>query len=94
MQADGVPRKEGVAFPMSTWHQDQACHRAYLAGKPIPFWHETKWTVVDDPPNDMRCFVQYPTKKKADDYVASLKKHHPEKKNVYVLPPGKGGRKG
>ncbi|MCG3778271.1 MAG: hypothetical protein JW388_0984 [Nitrospira sp.] len=66
---------------MSTWHQDQATHRAFIAKKPLKFWHDTKWTVVIDPPNDMRCMARFATEEKAKEYQAKCP-------HSYILPPG------
>jgi len=57
---------------MATWHQMQADKRA-----PSPLWHNTEWTVVIDPPNDMRALVRFSTKALADAYMRGLKDNNP-----------------
>jgi hypothetical protein len=56
---------------MSTWHQDQARK---------PLWHPTKWSVVDDPPNDLRTITLCDTQAQAEGWQ---RKH-----GGYILRPG------
>jgi hypothetical protein len=46
---------------MSTWHQDQAMKRGG-----VKLYHETKWTLVVDPPNKMRWLVLHETQASAE----------------------------
>lgn len=74
---------------MATWHQEQAARRAHKAGNPIKLWHETKWTVVEDPPNGGRALGRFDSKMAAEANKAGLEKHHPHLRGyVYILPPG------
>jgi hypothetical protein len=64
---------------MSTWHQEQ---------RPVKLFHETEWTVVIDPPNEMRGLVRFATEAEANAYKANFGRHHPLKADyVYILPP-------
>lgn len=66
---------------MSTWHQDQAHNQ-------IPLFHATKWTVVIDPPNQMRALVRFSTKALADVYMRGLKANNPgAAAHSYILKP-------
>jgi len=65
---------------MSTWHQQNANSRAYKAGKPTVFWHETLWTVVVDPPNEMTCLMRF-------DAEQAARKYQKNAAHSYVLPP-------
>ena len=66
---------------MATWHQLQA--------GPKRLYHETEWTVVEDPPNDTRTLSTFSTEPKAIEYLNRIKVLRP---NVpaYILQPGKG----
>ncbi len=65
---------------MSTWHQDQVSGR---------LWHPTKWTVVIDPPNEMRALMTFATRALADVYMRGLKANNPRAwQHAYVLKPG------
>jgi hypothetical protein len=67
---------------MSTWHQDQ---------RPVKLWHETEWTVVIDPPNQMRALSRCSSKALADVYMRGLKANNPAAAaHAYVLKPAKG----
>lgn len=48
---------------MGTWHQDLT---------PVPLWHETKWTVVYDPPHACRTLMRFDTPEGATDYMDKL----------------------
>lgn len=66
---------------MSTWHQDQ---------RPVKLWHETEWTVVIDPPNQMRALYRCSSKDLADVYVRGLKANNPgAAAHAYILKPAK-----
>jgi hypothetical protein len=56
---------------VSTWHQ--------LQGTPVPLWHESKWTVVDDKSNCPLVIVRCDDAKSAEDMA--------EKTGGYVIPP-------
>ena len=73
---------------MSTWHQDKARRE----GRGVPFFHETKWTVVEDGPGHHTCFNTCATEEQAQQLLDGYKKHHPEL-HCYKLAPGPGGRK-
>ncbi|CAG9228576.1 hypothetical protein [Burkholderia vietnamiensis] len=55
---------------MSTWHQDR---------NPMPLWHPTQWTLVIDPPNQMRSVERFDTAEAAN-FAAKLR-------GGYVIPP-------
>ncbi|MFT4064318.1 hypothetical protein [Paraburkholderia sp.] len=55
---------------MSTWRQRQA---------PVPLWHETKWTLVEDGLNRHTCVERF------DSMRDALAAAH--KRGGYVLPP-------
>ena len=66
---------------MSTWHQDQ---------RPTRLWHETQWTVVIDPPNQMRALYRTSTKQLAEVYMRGLKANNPGAySHAYILKPAK-----
>jgi len=68
---------------MSTWHQDQAQKRHTTR-----FDHPTEWTVVIDPPNQMRALVRQSSKNLADVYMRNLKDNNPgAHAHSYILPP-------
>lgn len=70
---------------MATWHQQQADKRA-----PSPLFHKTDWTVVIDPPNDMRALMRFSTKALADVYMRNLKENNPRAyQHAYILRPAK-----
>lgn len=72
---------------MSTWHQDKAQQR-----HPIPFFHATEWTVVIDPPNQMRALMRFSSKILADVYMRNLKENNPGAyAHSYIIRPA--GRK-
>ena len=50
-----------------TWHQQQAMHRAYQAGTPLRLFHDTKWTLVDDPQGGLCCLTRFGTEQEAKD---------------------------
>ena len=62
---------------MATWHQER---------NPVQLWHETDYTVVEDPPNDTRTISRFSTHALAQVYLSNLKKHG-NGKHAYILPP-------
>jgi hypothetical protein len=67
---------------MATWHQQQA--------KGIKLYHETDWTVVVDPPNQMRHLYRCDTKQLAEVYMRNLKANNPgANQHAYILKPAK-----
>lgn len=62
---------------MATWHQQQA-----MARNPRPLWHETKWTVVEDPPGGLLCLSRWDTKEQAEAHENRIKSKH-----SYIVPP-------
>lgn len=58
---------------MATWHQQR---------NPVPLWHTTKWTVVNDPPNGMTTVMRFDTHEEARAFAAS-------EAGSYVLAPYK-----
>jgi len=67
---------------MSTWHQDQA--------RGVKLFHETDWTVVIDPPNQMRALYRTATKQLAEVYMRNLKANNPgAAEHAYILKPAK-----
>lgn len=66
---------------MATWHQLQ---------RPVRLWHPTQWTVVIDPPNQMRALMTFSTKALADVYMCNLKANNPDAyAHSYILAPGR-----
>lgn len=66
---------------MATWHQMR---------NQIPLWHESKWTVVDNPPNDCQSVMRFETAAKANEYLANRQRLGTDK-HCYIIPPaGKG----
>jgi hypothetical protein len=67
---------------MATWHQ--------LKAAPVPLFHATDWTVVIDPPNQMRALMRFSSKALADVYMRNLKANNPGAyPHSYVLKPAK-----
>lgn len=62
---------------MATWHQQQARTKLY---------HETKWTVVEDPPNDCMALCLCETEAETVIWQARCKELHPTW-SVYILKP-------
>lgn len=66
---------------MATWHQ---------AKNPVQLWHPKEWTVVIDPPNQMRALVRFTSKNLADVYMRNLKHNNPNAaEHSYILKPVK-----
>ena len=64
---------------MATWHQQQ---------RPVKLTHATKWTVVIDPPHQMRALMTFDTAALADVYMRNLKANNPQAAlHSYVLKP-------
>lgn len=65
---------------MATWHQLQ---------RPTILFHQTEWTVVEDPHNDCRTLSTFNTEQLAREYCTRVKALRP---NVpaYVLRPAYG----
>lgn len=61
---------------MGTWHQKQANKR-----EPIPLYHPTKYTVVNDSPNGVLTVSRFKDAIDAQRYA--------DRNNGYVLPPNK-----
>lgn len=71
---------------MATWHQMQ---------RPVKLYHETQWTVVIDPPNEMRALMSFITAELAKVYMRNLKANNPRAyQHSYILPPANKTRKG
>lgn len=69
---------------MATWHQQQV--------KGVRLYHPTQWTVVIDPPNEMRALYLTSTKELAEVYLRGLRENNPHAaKFAYILKPAKGG---
>lgn len=60
---------------MATWHQQKAFRR-----NPIRFDHDTEWSVVIDPPNQMRAIVRFSDKAMASAYADKVA-------HSFILPP-------
>jgi hypothetical protein len=63
---------------MATWHQQRA--------KGVKLYHETEWTVVEDPPNQCRTLSRFNTKTAADTYLDNLKRLG-KAEHAYILKP-------
>lgn len=65
---------------MATWHQNQ---------RPVKLYHATQWTVVIDPPNQMRACMTFSTRDLAEVYMRNLKANNPgAAAHSYILKPG------
>lgn len=68
-----------VESVMATWHQQQSKVRLY---------HSTQWTVVIDPPNEVRALMLFETKQLAEVYMRNLKANNPSAyQHSYILKP-------
>lgn len=66
---------------MATWHQKQAR---------IPLYHETQWTIVNDPPNECLGLSRFESKELAEQVLSNWKKNVPENcTHMYILAPYK-----
>lgn len=71
---------------MSTWHQDKASRE----GRAAPLFHATEWTVVIDPPHQMRALMRFSSKNLADVYMRNLKHNNPgAAAHAYILRPSR-----
>lgn len=65
---------------MATWHQNQ---------RPVKLYHATQWTVIIDPPNQMRACMTFSTRDLAEVYMRNLKANNPgAAAHSYILKPG------
>lgn len=62
---------------MATWHQEQ---------NPVPLWHKTKWTVVNDPPRMLTTVMRFDTPHTAEAYMDRMKSRSHDK-HMYLLRP-------
>lgn len=68
---------------MATWHQQQ---------RPTQLWHATEWTVVIDPPHQMRALYRTSSRDLAEVYMRGLKENNPHAAAFsYILPPRANG---
>jgi hypothetical protein len=64
---------------MATWHQNQ---------RPVKLYHATQWTVVIDPPNQMRACMTFSTRELAKVYMRNLAANNPgAAAHAYILKP-------
>ena len=63
---------------MATWHQQQ---------RPVKLYHATQWTVIIDPPNQMRACMLFGSRELAEVYMRGLKAGVAE--HSYILKPAK-----
>lgn len=64
---------------MATWHQSKA---------PVRLSHPTQWTVVIDPPHQMRALMSFTTKALAEVYMRGLQANNPHAAQfAYILAP-------
>ena len=64
---------------MATWHQQQ---------RPVKLYHPTQWTVVIDPPNQMRALMCFSTLELAKVYMRNLESNNPGAfRHAYILKP-------
>jgi hypothetical protein len=64
---------------MATWHQLKSKSKLY---------HPTQWTVVIDPPNEMRWMYLASTRELAEVYMRNLQANNPEAyRFAYILKP-------
>jgi hypothetical protein len=67
---------------MATWHQQQV--------KGLKLYHETEWTVVIDPPNQMMALYRTSTCDLAEVYMRNLKANNPgAHQHAYILKPAR-----
>lgn len=67
---------------MATWHQEQARKRPGFK-----LYHETKWTVLHDPPNEMASAMLFETAGMARDYRYRLPPSR--QAHTLILPPAR-----
>ncbi len=69
---------------MATWHQMQ---------RPVRLYHDTQWTVVIDPPNEMRACMSFTTRELAEVYMRNLAANNPRVySHSYILKPARKGK--
>lgn len=61
---------------MATWHQLR---------RPVRLYHDSKFTVVIDPPNNMRALMLFDTEAGAKTYLANIQARG--ESHAYILPP-------
>jgi hypothetical protein len=68
-----------------------AARRARVNGaKPFVLYHATDWTIVTDPPGEMRTLMTFPDEQSARESLAAWKAKGDQ--HSYILAPGPGGR--
>lgn len=66
---------------MATWHQLK---------RPAKLFHDTQWTVLIDPPGEMRALMTFTTKALAEVYMRNLAANNPRAhKHALILKPWK-----
>jgi hypothetical protein len=65
---------------MATWHQQQ---------RPAKLYHETKWTIVTNPPGDMCTLWLESSEQQAKDRLALWASNGRDIRHSYILPPSK-----
>ncbi len=63
---------------MATWHQQR---------RPAKLYHETMWTIVTNPPNDLCTLYLEPTEQAARDRLAIWKANGRDVRYCYILKP-------
>lgn len=67
---------------MATWHQSKY---------PVKLYHDTEWTVVIDPPNQMRALMTFSSRALAEVYLRNLQANNPAAyAHAYILKPAHG----
>lgn len=85
-QISGYSDRKVEDWAMATWHQQQADR----AGRTGTLFHSTEWTVVIDPPGQMRALYRTSTKQLAEVYMRNLRDNNPgAAAHAYILPPAK-----
>ncbi len=66
---------------MATWHQQRA---------KVVLFHETDWTIVNDPPNQCTTLSRFSTEDKAKETLETWQKNNPDAhRHCYILPPAR-----
>lgn len=64
---------------MATWHQSR---------NPIRLYSDSKWVIVNDPPNLCRTLTTCQSEAEARDTLATWRRNNPEAhRHCYILPP-------
>jgi hypothetical protein len=64
---------------MATWHQQR---------NPIKLYSDSRWVIVNDPPNDCRTLTTCATEEQARETLARWRENNPEAhRHCYILPP-------